>query len=215
VTDQIQLTDIMRRALDANVQYLTAVSKLAAECFQTLVTSATNLSSQERANGTVATSGDAAVASASEAQGPVPTIVLEAEAGGHAMGVFLVENVLSHTVSARIVVSSFVDPSGREVQPPIRIEPETITLESQEQILVRVLAGIEDSLSPATDYRAEIRVPDLPGTRVPLVLRRRSALAANQQPPARNPAAKSKARNTRGNRVSLAPGREARKNRTR
>jgi len=194
LADQIQLADIMRRALDANVQYLTAVSKLAAECLQTLVASATNLASQTEANGSAAHGDDAGTASAPATPGRVPTIVLEAEAGGHALGMFLVENVLVHPVSARIVVSSFVDSSGRAVRPPIRIEPETITLEPREQVLVRVLAGIDDSLEPATDYRAEIKVPDLPGTCVPLVLRRHVALAPDPRRPAKKAAAKSQAR---------------------
>jgi hypothetical protein len=195
VANQMQLTDVMRRALDANVQYFTTVSKLAVECLETLLGSVTSLGLQEQASSASQAQDEAAVvAKPSVPQGSSgPTMLLEAEAGGYALGVFLVENVLPQSVSARIVVSSFVDPSGREAHPPIRFEPETISLEPHEQVLVRVLAGIEESLAPAIDYRAEISIPALPGTRVPLVLRRRAAAKPAQSPRAKRAAVTSKA----------------------
>lgn len=217
MANEIQLPDVVRRALDANVQYLTAVSKLAVECLEALLGSVKNLSSQEKASSPSLTSGDPTVPKAPVPQGPsAPTIVLEAESGGHALGVFLVENVLPHAVSARIAVSLVADPSGREVHPPIRLEPEMITLEPQEQILVRVLAGIDESLAPGIDYRAEINIPDLPGTRVPLVLRRREAPKPGQSPQAKKAAVASKARTkARGRNADLPGGRSSHKTRAR
>ena len=217
MANEIQLPDVMRRALDANVQYLTAVSKLAVDCLEALLGSVTNLTSQEKASSPSVTSNKPAVPNAPVRQGQsVPTIVLEAEGGGRALGVFLVENVLPHSVSARIAVSPVADPSGREVHPPIKLEPEMITLEPQEQILVRVLAAIDETLAPGIDYRAEINIPDLPGTRVPLVLRRREAPKPVQSSQAKKGAAASKARaKARGRNADLPRARSVRKTRAR
>jgi hypothetical protein len=217
LANENQLPDVLRRALDANVQYLTTASKLALEFLDAVLGSVKTFSSQEKASSSFRTSDDATVPKTPVPQGPSgPTIVLEAERGGHALGVFLVENVLPHAVSARIAVSPFADPSGREVHPPIRLEPEMITLEPQEQILVRVLAGIDESVAPGIDYRAEINVPDLPGTRVPLVLRRRKAPKPGPSSRAKKAAAASKARTkARGRNADLSTGRSSRKTRAR
>ncbi|MFY9553668.1 MAG: hypothetical protein WAV20_05740 [Blastocatellia bacterium] len=217
MANQIQLTDVVRRALDANVQYLTTVSKLAVECLETLLGSVTNLTQQQSGRPSPTRSQAAEVPNVAVPQASsVPTIVLDAEAPGHALGVFLVENVLSHRVSARIVVSTFVDPAGREVHPPIKLEPETIILEPNEQVLVRVLAGIDESLAPAVDYRADISIPDLPGTRVPLVLRRRAAPTPVESTAARKPAARSKSlTKTRGRTAGVSRGGRTRKRRAR
>ncbi len=112
-----------------------------------------------------------------------PAMVLEAEAGGEALGVFLVENRLDRKVSAPVTPSSFSDPSGRQVTPALRIDPEVMTLEPGEQMLVRVAARIADDLEPGISYRGEVTVPELSGGRVPLVLRRRVGQAAEAPKP--------------------------------
>src|SRR5262249_32842550 len=55
-----------------------------------------------------------------------PALVLEAPAGGEAVGVFLAENRLGRRVSASIVASVFTDPNGREVRPRLTFEPSEI-----------------------------------------------------------------------------------------
>jgi hypothetical protein len=178
MADQAELADVLRRALDASVQYYTTMGRLAAEGLQTLLGSLASVSSGQQPEATTEQ------ANATEAA-PVSTIVLEAEAGGRAMGVFLVENALSHEVSAPIVISALADSAGREVHPPLKFEPEVIKLEPKEQVLVRIIVAIDESFEPDVRYRGQISVPDLPGTRVPLVLRRRATATAATPPGAR------------------------------
>jgi hypothetical protein len=118
---------------------------------------------------------------------PAPVLVLEAEAGGEARGIFLVGNRLTRGVSAPVVTSAFVDPGGREVHPPYRVEPEVVVLDPGAQTLVEIVVRVGDDLDPGTDYRAEISIPGLSDSRVPIVLRRRAA--APSPPPPRPPAA--------------------------
>ena len=102
-------------------------------------------------------------------------MVLEAEGGGTAIGVFLVENLLAEKVSAPVSASSFADPDGREVAVPLAFDPEVVILEPGEQILVRVTAQVADDLEADVSYRAELAVPGVIGTKVPIVARRRAA----------------------------------------
>jgi hypothetical protein len=101
-----------------------------------------------------------------------PALVLEAPAGGEAVGVFLAENHLGRRVSAPIVASVFTDPSGREVSPRLTFEPSEINLGEGEQVLVRVGLTVGGDLEPGVDHRGEVTVPGLPGGRIRLVVRR-------------------------------------------
>ena len=100
-------------------------------------------------------------------------MVLESETGSQALGVFLVANNLGHEVSARVVASTFVDASGRTIQPVFTFDPEVIVLAPAEQLLVRVMTLIDDSFEPEVRYRGEFTIPELSGTLIPIVLRRR------------------------------------------
>jgi hypothetical protein len=111
-------------------------------------------------------------------------MVLEAAAGDRALGVFLVENRLQSRVSAPIMASAFTDPEGREFRPGLVFEPEVVTLDPGEQLLVRVAALLDEPLLPEVDYRGELTIPGLSGSRVKLVLRQRPA-PGPPAPPAR------------------------------
>jgi hypothetical protein len=93
-------------------------------------------------------------------------------AGCTAVGVFLVENHLDHEVSARPVASVFVDSAGRQVRPEVKFDPEVVTLRGGEQLLVRVMAVIDETLEPDVRYQGEVTIPELTGTRISIVLRR-------------------------------------------
>jgi hypothetical protein len=100
-------------------------------------------------------------------------MVLESEAGGQALGVFLVANNLGHEISAPVTASTFAAENGHTVQPAFIFDPAMVTLASGEQMLVRVVTVIDDSLVPEVRYRGEFTIPELAGTRIPIVLRRR------------------------------------------
>jgi hypothetical protein len=101
------------------------------------------------------------------------TIVIEAAAGRSGLGVFMVENTTARTVSAPVGISSFADPAGNEAKPKVRFSPEVIALDPGDQVLVQVAATVDRTLDPGVRYQAEISIPQLSGTRIPLVVRRR------------------------------------------
>jgi hypothetical protein len=122
------------------------------------------------------------------APAPAPVLVLEAETGGEARGVFLVANRLARRVSTPVVTSPFTDAGGREVDPARRVEPELVVLDPGEQALVEIVVFVGEELAAGTDYRAEISIPGLSDSRVPLVLRRRAAAPPPPPTPTTAPA---------------------------
>jgi hypothetical protein len=190
MSERLQLMDVWRRALDVNIQYYTAMGQLAVDLVKTLVSTITDLQTETQAlepsPGTPApTSRSSSSSPASDATAPASTLVLEAEAGRAALGAFLVENRLGRKVSAPVVASAFTDPQGVAVHPLIQFEPSLINLEAGEQVLVRILAQIDESLQTGVRYRGEASVPGLGGMSVPLVLRRREAAAPVATVPAK------------------------------
>ena len=101
------------------------------------------------------------------------TIVIEAPAGRSGLGVFMVENTTQRKVSAPVGVSAFVDEAGREVHPVVKFSPAEVTLEPGDQVLVQVAAAVDAALEPDVRYRAEITIPRLSRTGIPIVVRRR------------------------------------------
>jgi hypothetical protein len=162
------LQQAWRRAMDLNIRYYSAIGRLAADYLKDLVSTI----------GELGTSPSTPAAQPGPAQ-PLPqashaTMVLEAEASGKAIGVFLVHNHLDNAVSAKVAPSAFVDDSGREIHPKFAFEPDTIQLGPHEQILVRVTAIVDRALKAGLSYRGELNIPELVGTRIPVVVRRRA-----------------------------------------
>jgi hypothetical protein len=120
----------------------------------------------------------AAVAAAARVEAPTPpaehTILVEAEAGQSGRAVFLVENRTPEPVSVSVEVSPFVDGKGREVRPQIAFRPEVITLDPGEQTVVEAAVAVDQTLKAGIRYRADMSVPALPGTTIPIVVRRRA-----------------------------------------
>ena len=216
MSERLQLMDVWRRALDVNIRYYTAMGQLAVDLVKTLVSTITDLQSEtppgEQSPGAAAPPPKPPSSSpASDATASTSTIVLEAEAGRAALGAFLVENRLARKVSAFVVASAFTDPQGIEVHPLIQFEPSLINLEPGEQVLVRILAQIDESLQTEVRYRGEASVPGLGGMSVPLVLRRREATAPAATVPVKQATVKTgrQARSKAANRAQ-GPARERR-----
>lgn len=167
------LSDIWRTAVDANLRYYTLLGQLTARFFNLMLNAATELRPQFQSGSSPGRPQTAALSPPpSPSQAPVPSaMVLEGAVGGHALGVFLVQNGLPQRVSAPVVASVFVDSSGQEIHPSLKFEPAKVTLEPGEQVLVRVVAEIDEGMVPGVRYKGEISVPGLSGTRVPIVLR--------------------------------------------
>jgi hypothetical protein len=158
-----ELTQLWRRALEENLRYYGAVARLTGEYSRAVAGTARDLVGS-RVPQTAATSAPDAA--------PAPIMALEAEAGSQAVGLFVVENRSPRRVSAAVEVPGLTDPEGRAAQVALAFEPETLDLGPGEQTLVQVSVGVDDSLREEVDYRGELHVPALPGTRVPIVVRR-------------------------------------------
>lgn len=160
--------ELLRRAVEAGLRYHEAVAKSTLEYLNTLGELA-----REAGPPTVRMGAPAPPAPAPPQ--PPPALVLEAEAGGTAVGAFLVENGRDEKISAPVSASTFAAAGHGEVEQKLAFEPEIVALEAGEQILVRVAALIDDRLEEGVGYRGEIAVPGAAAAGVPVVLRRRAA----------------------------------------
>jgi hypothetical protein len=160
--------DLFRRALDLNLRYYGALGRLAADYLRDAAAAFSELGGLTQTPSATPRSGPG------QASHTGPVMVLEAEAGGTAMGVFLVENQLPHEVNAAMVSSSFTSASGRQARIPLVFDPPRVSLKPGEQILVRIQATLTEDLEPDVRYSGEITVPELRGTRIPTIIRRRS-----------------------------------------
>ena len=169
--------DLLRRALDANLRYYAALGRLTVDYLEALGAIARNVEVPVAKLGdrTVTVRPSPPAPPPAPAPAPPAVMVLEAEAGGTALGVFMVENLLGEKVSAPVSATPLAAPDGREVDVPLAFDPEVVVLEPGEQILVRVAARLDGDLDPDVSYRAEVAVPGVIGTKVPIVVRRRAS----------------------------------------
>jgi hypothetical protein len=172
------LSDVWRSALDANVRYYEAWGRAVEEYVRELGEALKGYSPTVRLPSievpltarTVPPSparpgtSDASARSATSA----PAVVLEADIGRVATGAVLVQNHLSHPVSAAVRARVEAD---HEVE--FDVEPDHVELAPGEAAVVRVSATVP-AIDEAAEIRGELLVPELVGTTVPLVVRRRS-----------------------------------------
>lgn len=154
-----------RDAAEAGLRYWGTLGRLAFESVTALVPLVARLQP-----------GDARPAEPPRGAGAARTILVEAEAGQAGLGVFLVENTTPQQLSIPVSVSAFLDPNGREVNPVVAFRPDVITLDSGDQLVVQVEAAVDETLEPDVRYHAEISVPGLSQTRIPIVVRRRPSI---------------------------------------
>jgi hypothetical protein len=173
--DQPGLEEMWRSAVAANLRYYEAWTRIASDWLRDLA----------GAGSVLQTPGAIAVRQVSEptaapgpgprppsAAAPGPALVLEAHAGEQATGAFLVENQLGRPVETPIVADEITGPGGAAQPASLEFEPTVVSLAPQERCVVRVRTAITEDFAPGSDYRTVIRGPDLPGTSIPLVLRR-------------------------------------------
>jgi len=170
--------ELIKRAVDLNVRYYSGVGQLMATYWKDLAMTFSDLATTQ------------APASAPRAQTPPPApktqqsavMVLEAESGKEALGVFLVENHLDRNISTRVVPSTFLDADRNEIMPSFVFDPEAVSLRFGEQVLIRVSVRIDDTFALDVPYQGSFSIPELTGSTVRIVLRRRSA-APESTPP--------------------------------
>jgi hypothetical protein len=174
MADKLPFEEPLRRAVDANIKYYEALGRVTQEYWKSMFGIWRELPVRFGPPQPARPSAPAAPVSNPTSSATAPTLVLEAETGGEAQGVFLVENRLTRVVSTAVVVSAFADPAGRAVQPTLRVEPGVITLPPGGRALVQIYATIDDSLDADVPYRGEVNVPGLSESGIPVLLRRRA-----------------------------------------
>jgi len=125
---------------------------------------------------------------------PQPSLVIEASAGTTAKGVFLVENTLPRRIESPILTSAFADASGRTIRAPLRLEPDVVSLEPGEEMLITVVVDMDESVPPDARFTGRFTVPGLADTYVEAVLVRRGSPAPAGATAARPRAATQRAR---------------------
>jgi hypothetical protein len=171
----VGIREIIQRAMDLNLRYYGAVGQLTADYVQDLIVS---IGDAKRLTIDGVRSRAPGPPSPPTPEPSRPIMVLEAETGNSALGVFLVENQLPKEVHAQVIASAFTDSLGRSVQPALIFDPASVILGPKEQALMRVSAMITNELEPGVRYQGELTIPALRGTRIPIVLRRRSSSSA-------------------------------------
>ncbi len=175
------LTDALSRALEANLRYTAAATRLASRALESAFSLAADMTPgiasvkqavAEAAN-RAASVQQAVVQPVAAQKAAAPAIVLEGKVGETATGFFVVENSLPHEISTPVEVSTLIAPDGRQVQSALRFEPGVISLAAGEQVVARVTAKISSRLVPGQCYEGEIVVPGVAGARIPIVLRRK------------------------------------------
>jgi hypothetical protein len=172
MSEPVEIMDVWRRTLEATVRFYSTIGELAVDYLQSLLASTTTLettpTSKTDAPGPAPPMSQAAPITKSPR--PMSTMVLEAADGTQAVGVFLVENLLSRPVTAAPAASELMGEDGRKVKSSLIFQPPSMTLAPGEQTLVRVVASFGKNMRPGVRYQGEIRVPGLLGTSIPLAL---------------------------------------------
>jgi hypothetical protein len=174
------LEELYRRAVDLNLRYYASVAKLTVDYLRDLssAVSSAQKTSADTSSQTASTASSATPKSATgqAATGAAPAImVFEGEAGTSAVGVFLIGNSLAHEVTAPVTASPVIDEAGHTFNIAFSFDPAVINLRPGEQVLVRATALIDAGLEAGRRYRGELLIPELQGTRIPFIVRRRSA----------------------------------------
>ncbi len=160
-------SDMLQRSMRANLDYYESVIRLTTGYFEALAGIWGNVKLPVRL-------GTGSAQPTTPAKPAAPAIVLEEASGQEAVGAFLVDNKLARRVSTAVATSAFTDDSGRQIQPPLRIVPGTLTLDPGQSALVQVIAPIGDDLEPGVTFRGELSVPGLAENGIRIVLRRRA-----------------------------------------
>jgi len=198
MADRPDLGDLWRSAMAANMRYYEAWGRIATEWLHDLAevgrglqagpaghASAEGQASSGQPAHSVAVlqaplpaAGRAATELARKDAVPSAALVLEASVGEDATGAFLVENQLGRPVETPLVADQVIEPGGAALPVSLQFDPAVVSLAPEERCVVRVRLTISEAFAPGTDYRTVIRGPDLPGTSIPVVLRRAEPTAS-------------------------------------
>lgn len=172
MAERTPLEEMVKRVLDANLQYWETVSRATSEYVRTMA----------RAWGAAPftwslgpTSEGRTSAPGSPASEPrfTPALLLEGPAGTEARAVIVVRNDLNRPVEAPVVFGDFTGPDGEPAEPELRADPPSVTVPAGGQIPVTLAVAVTADMPEGGAYRGEVDVPGLSEHGVPVVVRRR------------------------------------------
>jgi hypothetical protein len=187
MADGLDLSELMRRTVQANARFYKGWVDLSLEYFR----------------GVAEIFGGApeSAAPADEHETGAGALVLEGEAGTSASGAFLVTNDLGRTIKCELVATDFQDSDGNRVAAKATFEPAAFDLAPGEQRVVRATLTIDGTLTAGVAYAGGFAIKDMDGFSVPAVVRRRHTVedspidrvaAQAEEKPAASPAAASR-----------------------
>jgi hypothetical protein len=166
MTESLELMDVWRRTLDATVQFYSTIGELFVDYLRSLVTSVNPVQMTLTPQSATRTANPPAPTN-------VATMVMEAEDGAEAVGVFLVENLLPRPVTAVPAASDLLGENGTKIKSFLVFQPASITLAPGQQTLIRVAGSFGKKMKPGVRYHGKITVPGLSGPSIPLALIRK------------------------------------------
>ena len=163
---QSNLENAVRRALDLNVRFYSDLTRLGVDYLRDISQAFGELRPE-------AGKGERSTHEGHAERPAARVLVLEAPAGATATAEFVVTNHLKTVVSTRVAITPFVDSTGHLADVELTFEPDDIELQPGEQVIVRVKTRIGEAMHAGASYRGELTVPDLGGSGIPIVVRRR------------------------------------------
>jgi len=164
MADGPELTELVRRAIEANTRFYQGWVNLSFEYFRGIT---------EIFGGVQSAVSSAAGQTSSPAS---DAVVLEAEEGSTASGAFLVTNDLGRTLRCEIVASGFEGADGDAASVTVAFEPARFSLEPGEQRVVRATVPVDPALSAGVAYTGTFGIKGMEGFSVPVVLRKQHAV---------------------------------------
>lgn len=158
MADQPDLSELVRRAMDANARFYQGWVNLSLEYFRGIT---------EIFGGVQET-----ISPPDSVETPAGAVVLEGEAGAEADGAFLVTNDLGRVLSCEFVATDFEDAEGNAVPARATFEPAKVDLEPGEQRVVRATVAIDNELEAGAAHTGVFGIKGMDGFSVPAVLRR-------------------------------------------
>jgi hypothetical protein len=169
MADGLDLSEIVRRTIQANAKFYKGWVDLSLEYFRGIT---------EIFGGSVNAPTQTETPDADAGAG---VLIMEGEDGAAVGSAFLVTNDIGRPIPCEIVASEFTDPAGARVHVKAAFDPQKFELAPGEQRVVKAQVTIDGRLTPGTAYNGEFGILGLPGFSVPVVLRRQHSI--EESPP--------------------------------
>jgi hypothetical protein len=114
------------------------------------------------------------------AGGQTAMVVLQGAPGEEVSGAFLLQNLREEPVKATVLPTGFIDVEGEQVDVLLRLTPNRIVLDANEEAVVEVVAAVPFDLPADAELRGAIHVPGLTTAMVPVLIRSRLKAAAGE-----------------------------------